>query len=102
MRGIVIKELRERHNCSRKELADYICVSVSELQSWEEGWYLTLPSSGEIGEMASYFKMSEEQLRLLIELDEDDYDEESRLRTIDYVDSLIRLSKFIRDKKRDD
>ena len=97
MRGEVIRELREKHGYSRKELADKLYISASELQSWEEGWFIKGPSSGEIEEMADAFKMTEDSLRELINHSEcDDADKNEEPRFIDYVDSAVRLGRFLK------
>ena len=101
MRGDKIKELREKHGYSRKELADRLYVTAAEVQSWEEGWFITCPSSGEIEEMANAFEMDEDRLREIIDQDEsDDSDENTNLRIIDYVDAGIRARRFIKKLKR--
>ena len=48
MNGKTFKELREKHGYSRKEKANRLYVGESMVQSWEEGWSLINPSSGEI------------------------------------------------------
>lgn len=74
-RGDRLKELREKHGYSRKELAEKLYVTEAFIQGWEEGWDIINPSSGEIAEMADAFGIDEEKLRFYLEQDEDeDYD----------------------------
>ena len=72
MNGERLKEIRESNNISRKQLAQKIYVTESIVQSWEEGWYIESPSSGEVEEMAEVFNMSEEILRNIIDLPEEE------------------------------
>lgn len=97
MRGDILKELRQNNKLSVDELAEKICVSSSLLQSWEQGWYLILPSSGEISEMADIFDIDEDTLREILDIDENgDYDPNKKISFIDYVDSAVRTLQFIK------
>lgn len=104
MNGKTFKELREKHGYSRKEIANRLYVGESMVQSWEEGWSLINPSSGEIEELAEIFSMEEDQLRMLLEQDEDDDDDyDTPLTFIDVVDSGVRWIGHIKceaDKRR--
>ena len=62
MNGEKLKNIREKTGYSRKELAERILVTEYVVQSWEEGWYITQPSSGEIEGLAEMFNLSEEEL----------------------------------------
>lgn len=76
--GRRLKELREKNGLTREELAQKILVTKHIIQSWEEGWGIINPSSGEISEMADLFGLSEAELREAIDADERfDYDYES-------------------------
>ena len=101
MNGEKLKELREKYGYSREELAEDLYVTASIIQSWEEGWAIINPSSGEIGEMAELFHMAEESLREILDLSEDDdYDSPmKKLRFIDCVDSVINCVKKPTQKK---
>ena len=55
MNGETFKELREKHGYSRKEIENRLYAGESMVQSWEEGWSLINPSSGEIEELAEIF-----------------------------------------------
>jgi len=99
MNGEKIKELREKAGLTREALAKELYVTASIIQSWEEGWYNVPPSSGEIDEMATIFKIDEENLRELLDQDEcEDYDAAPKWRFIDYIDYGIKVKKAL--KKR--
>ena len=90
MNGKALRSLREKHGYTRRELADIICVGESVVKSWEEGWELVNPSSGEIEEMANAFDMEEEALREILEQDNEDDYEKQKSSFVDYVDFAIR------------
>lgn len=91
MNSVALRNLRERYGYSRKALADKLYVTESIIQSWEEGWAIINPSSGEIEEMAGAFGMSEDDLRSYISAD---IDEDEGVRFIDFIDAGIRAIKF--------
>ena len=73
--GEVLKNIRENSNITREELANLIYVTPYIIQSWEEGWGIMNPSSGEISGMAEIFNMTEDDLREKINAsEENDYE----------------------------
>ena len=96
MDGKKLQEIREKLGFSRKEVAKEALVTEYEVQSWEEGWYIKQPSSGEIESMAELFDMTEEDLGILLDID--DYDE-NEPRFVDYIDAGMRAINHIRKKK---
>lgn len=99
MNGKKLKEIREIKKISRKQLAQKIYVTESIVRSWEEGWYIETPSSGEIEEMAELFNTSEEILRDIIDLPEE-YDSENNTTSfVDYIDAGVRAIKHIKKQK---
>ena len=101
MDGKQLKDMREKHGYSRKDLAKIIYVTEHEVQSWEEGWGITEPSSGEIEGLAEAFNVSEEELCDMLSIDiSDGYWEDKPIRFIDYIDSGIRLMKHIKSKRK--
>lgn len=99
MDGEKLKILRETKGYTRAELANKVFVSKAEVQSWEEGWYIKEPSSGEIECLAEAFNLSEDNLCSLLNIDiENGYSEDEPIRFIDFVDSGIRLVKHINGK----
>ena len=98
MNGKMLQEIRESKNISRKRLAEKIYVSESIVQSWEQGWYIELPSSGEIEGMAEFFDIDEQELRKKLELSEEDLDEKP-VRFIDFVDAGVRVANYVKNKK---
>ena len=50
MNGRKLKELRDKHGYSREKFAQLLYVTPSIIESWEEGWAIINPSSGEIDE----------------------------------------------------
>ena len=58
MNGEKLKENRERFGYSGEDLAQY----------WEEGWCIKGTSSGEIKTMADIFRMTEEELCEMLEI----------------------------------
>ena len=99
MNGEKLKEIRESTNISRKQLAQQIYVTESIIQSWEEGWYIECPSSGEIEGMAEVFNMSEEVFRNIINMLEE-YDSDNNTTSfIDYVDAGVRAVRHIKNRK---
>lgn len=96
MDGKKLKDIREKFGFSRKDIANAALVTEYEVQSWEEGWYIKQPSSGEIESMAEIFGMAEEELCVLLDIG--DYDE-SEPSFIDYVDAGLRALNHIRKKK---
>ena len=77
MNGQRLRALRQEVGLSQEKLAERIYVTKYIIQSWEEGWHIINPSSGEIEEMAEIFGISEEQLRLEIDAPEkNDFDYE--------------------------
>ena len=99
MDGKKLKAIREKLGYSRKDIAHEALVTEYEVQSWEEGWYIKQPSSGEIESMAELFDMTEEELCTLLNIE--DYDE-SEPRFIDYVDAGLRAIKHIGNIKKQD
>lgn len=99
MNGEKLKEIRESNNISRKELAKKIYVTEAIIQSWEQGWYIEGPSSGEVEEMAEIFNMSEEVLRNVTNMPEEDDSDNNTTSFIDYIDAGVRAIKYIKDKK---
>ena len=100
MRGEKIQELREERGYSREYLADRLYITVAILQSWEEGWYLVPPSSGEIEEMSEAFGMDEDEFRELIDQDEcDDYDDDEGLSFAGVLDTAVRLRSVLKDRR---
>ena len=99
MNGEKLKEIRERNNISREQLAQEIYVTESIIRSWEEGWYIETPSSGEIEEMAEIFNMSEEMLRDTIDLPEEDDSDNNTTRFVDYIDACVRAVEYIKKQK---
>ena len=101
MNGRKLKELRDKHGYSREKFAQLLYVTPSIIESWEEGWAIINPSSGEIDEMAQLFSMTEEMLRTVLNLDEeDDYDcPTNQTKFIDYVDSVINCISRKKGKK---
>lgn len=55
MDGKKLQYLREKNHISRQELANKLYVTPYIIQSWEEGWAIINPSSGEIEELANAF-----------------------------------------------
>ena len=75
LNGARLRQLRVAAHLSQEELGDRILCTESIIRSWEEGWGIIRPSSGEIEMMAEIFQMSEEQLRLELNAPEEyDYD----------------------------
>lgn len=99
MNGERLKEIRESNSISRKQLAQKIYVTESIVQSWEEGWYIESPSSGEVEEMAEVFNMSEEILRNIIDLPEEDDSDNNTTSFVDHIDAGVRAVKHIKKKK---
>ena len=100
MNGKVLQEIRERKNISRRRLAEEICVTESIVQSWEQGWFIELPSSGEVEGMAEFFDIDEQELRKKLELPEEDLDEKT-VRFIDIVDAGVRAANYVKNKKEE-
>ena len=99
MRGERLFELRTKFGYTREELAESLYVTPSIIQSWEQGWAIINPSSGEIDEMAEVFEMTEEELREYLEQDEeDDYDNENSKKMLD--DCIEKSKKVVRNKNK--
>ncbi len=99
MNGEKLKGIRESNKISRKQLAQKIYATESIVRSWEEGWYIETPSSGEIEEMAELFNMSEETLRNIIDLPKEDDSENNTTSFVDYIDAGVRAVKHIKKQK---
>lgn len=77
--GNRLKQLREENGYTLDEVAKETYNTAYTVQSWEEGWALSNPSSGEISSLAEMFNMSEEDLRYEINADEEhDGDNENK------------------------
>lgn len=77
--GNRLKQLREENGYTLDEVAKETYNTVYTVQSWEEGWALSNPSSGEISSLAEMFDMSEDDLRDEINADEEyDGDNENK------------------------
>ena len=63
-----LKENRERFGYSGEDLAQEVLVTEGEIQYWEEGWCIKGTSSGEIKTMADIFRMTEEELCEMLEI----------------------------------
>lgn len=100
MNGEALQRIRVSKKLSRKELAEKAYVTEHYIQSWEEGWYIELPSDGEIEAMAEALMIDEEELRKLLDLD--DCDNETDVGLIDYVDALGRMIKQIKKRCQED
>lgn len=99
MDGEKLKEIREKLGYSREEVADAALVTEYEVQSWEEGWFIKQPSSGEVELMAELFNMDEDELYTLLDIEDDD---ESGVRFSDFIDAGLRAIKHIRNIKKQD
>ena len=99
MNGERLKEIRESNNISRKELALKLYVTELIVQSLEEGWYIESPSSGEVEELAEIFNISEEVLRKIIDLPEEDDSDNNTTSFVDYIDAGVRAVKHIKKQK---
>lgn len=95
MRGDRIKNLRESHCLSRKEFANIICTTETIVQSWEQGWNIIPPSSGEIEAMADLFGLSEDQLLEALELDENQLYDNTPTVPFDFIDDGVRWHNII-------
>lgn len=100
MNGQKLKEIREKYGYSRKELAKILYETEYTVQSWEQGWGITPPTSGQIEKMAALFDIEEYNLRNLLEIDEyDDFDTDD-VSFIDFVDSAVRAYQYIKKHKK--
>lgn len=95
MDGKKLKAIREKLGYSRKDIAQVALVTEYEVQSWEEGWYIMQPSSGEIESMAELFDITEEELCTLLNIE--DYDK-SEPKFIDYIDVGLRAIKHMKNR----
>lgn len=64
--------LRKRENKTQQELADALGVSYQTVSKWETG--VTMPDIGLLPELASYFKVSVDELLGLVPLPGEEYD----------------------------
>ena len=86
--GNRLKQLREENGYTLDEVAKETYNTVYTVQSWEEGWALSNPSSGEISSLAEMFDMSEDDLRDEINADEE-YDGLNQVSvTVDAIEDL--------------
>ena len=72
MNGETLKKLREELGYSKKTLAGMIYVTEYIIQSWEEDWALTDPSSSEIEGLAEAFNMPTDSIREMLDHNIDD------------------------------
>lgn len=101
MNGERLKQLREKNGYSRQELAQKVLVSKHEIQAWEEGWYISEPSSGEIEGLAEAFALSEDEVCSVLNIStEDGYSEDKDARFIDYVDAGLRAVQYVKDRNK--
>ena len=100
MRGDLLKKLREERGISRHKLAELAYVTEAIVQSWEEGWFIQAPSSGEIESMAECFGMDETELMELLDLEDDDLSDDQELSWIDIIDAGVRARQFIRKQRK--
>lgn len=99
MNGNELKKLREKHGYSRQFLAKKIDVTVAIIKSWEEGWNIINPSSGEIEGMSELFNIPENTLREIIDQNaENDY-ENQEIRFSDLIDAGVRALKHYKCEK---
>ena len=63
-----LKEIREYQGISREELADDLCVEVSDIVDWEE--YNMVPLEYLLSSMSIYLSMDEDELKSEIEYED--------------------------------
>lgn len=97
MNGCKLQIIRENRGIGRKELADSAHVSESYIQSWEQGWYIQTPSSGEIKSMAEYLGLTEDDLMAMLEIDEEDLSDNKSICFSDFLDASVRTYKHIKE-----
>lgn len=100
MRGDILKAIRQKCGIDREELANAVCVTESIIQSWEQGWCIQPPSSGEIEAMAECFRISEEDLLEMLEIDEEALSDSATPRFIDFADSAVKWLDYIKDRTK--
>lgn len=101
MRGDILKDIHEKCGMDREELANAVCVTESIIQSWEQGWYIQPPSSGEIEAMAECFRISEADLLEMLEINEESLSDSAMPRFIDFVDAAVKCLDYTKDRTKE-